>query len=451
MIIIPLMNTAEITKQNRRKLLAKYLTPTILSYLSVFLFTIVDGIFVGQGVGVDALGAVNLVFPYVMFFNAVTMLTTIGGLTICAIRFGRGDKEGANEVFMHSLVLTLAVSVLFSFFAVVFPEPLCRLMGANETFLSMAKEYLFWHGVFMLTDGALIALNGFCRNDGRPALVSAGVITATALNVFGDWLLLFPLKMGLKGAAIATGVSQVVGLLIVLSHFVFKKGSLRFRKERPNRSLTGKILLRGLPECISQFCVPITTILTNRVLVSMLGDSAVNSFSIISYVSCFSVAIFAGCAEGLQPLFGQCYGSGNEKELKFYKRAGLLISGIGSVIITVIIVALTEPICVLYAADAATMAVTVPALPEYAWGFIVQAFNVVISAYLYSTTRTKQAVIINCLRSFVVNILVVLILPRIFAPDIIWFTFGIYEAIVLVVSIILMQTSDRKGVIGRVW
>ncbi len=444
------MEAENLTKQNRRKLLVKYLAPTILSYLSIFLFTIVDGIFVGQGVGVDALGAVNIVFPFVMFFNAFTMLTTIGGLTICAIRFGRGDKKGANEVFMHSFSMTLVVSILFFALAVFFTEPLCRMMGANETYMEMAKDYLFWYGIFMIPCGLLVAFNGFCRNDGRPGLVSAGVIVTTALNVVGDWLLIFPLHMGLKGAAIATGVSQTVGLLIVLTHFLFKKGVLHFHKEKWNWNLVGKILVRGLPECISQFCVPITTVLTNRVLVSMLGDSAVNAYSIICYVSCFSVAIFAGCAEGLQPLFGQCYGSDNETELRFYKKAGIWISGIGSAIITGIIIALTVPICILYAADAQTMAVTVPALPMYAWGFVVQAFNVVISAYLYSTTRTKQAIVINCLRSFAVNILVVLLLPRIFSPQIIWFTFGIYEAIVLIVAVILMQAADRKGIIGSV-
>ncbi|MBR2696001.1 MAG: MATE family efflux transporter [Parasporobacterium sp.] len=443
------METAAITRQNRRKLLAKYLIPTILGNLSVFLFTIVDGIFVGQGAGVDALGAINLVFPFVMFFNAVSMLTTIGGLTICAIRFGRGDKDGANEVFIHSVVMTLAISILFSFLALVFPEPLCRMMGANDTFLEMARDYIFWYGVFMIPCGMLISLHGFVRNDGRPGLASVSTIIATLINVFGDWLFIFPLHMGLKGAAIATGIAQTIELLILLSHFVLKKGVLRFHKRKWRWNLTGRILVRGLPECISQFCVPITTILTNWVLVSMLGDSAVNSYSIICYVSCFSVAIFAGCAEGLQPLFGQCYGSGNETELKFYKRAGIIIGGGGSAVITGIIVALTVPICHLYAADAATMAVTVPALPEYAWGFIMQAFNVVISAYLYSTTRTKQAVIINCLRTFVVNVLVVLLLPRIFPPQIIWFTFGIYEAIVLVIAVILMQTSDKKGVVGR--
>ena len=447
--IILFMNAADITKQNRGELLVKYLIPTILGNLSVFLFTIVDGIFVGQGAGVDALGAINLVFPFIMFFNAVSMLTTIGGLTICAIRFGRGDEDGANEVFIHSFIMTVVIGILFCFLAVVFPEPLCRMMGANDTFIGMAKDYLFWYGVFMIPCSMLVSLHGFVRNDGRPTLASVSTIIAASLNIFGDWLLIFPLHMGLKGAAIATGIAQTVELLILLSHFAMKKGALRFHRREWKWNLTGMVLLRGLPECISQFCVPITTILTNWVLVSMLGDSAVNSYSIICYVSCLSVAIFTGCAEGLQPLFGQCYGSENETELKFYKRAGLIISGGGSAIITGIIIALTIPICHLYAADAATMAVTVPALPEYAWGFVMQAFNVVIGAYLYSTTRTKQAVIINCLRTFVVNVVAVLLLPRIFPPQIIWFSFGLYEAIVLVIAVILMQASDRKGVIGR--
>lgn len=438
-----------ITKQNRRKLLGKYLIPTILSNLSIFLFTLVDGVFVGQGVGVDALGAVNLVFPYILIFQACTMLTTIGGLTIAAIRFGRGDQEGANEVFMHSFVMTLIMSLLFCLCAVFLTEPLCRLMGANDTFLEMAGDYLFWYGVFMVPCGLNAAFNGFCRNDGRPVLVSVGVVVSTILNIFGDWLLIFPLQMGLQGAALATGVSQTVGLLIVLPHFLLKKGNLNFHRFRYNAQLLKKILLRGLPECISQFCVPVTTILTNWVLVTLLGDSAVNSYSIICYAASFSVAIFLGCSEGLQPLFGQCYGSGNETELKFYKRAGLVISGVGAAMIIGIIILLREPICDLYAADAATKAVTIPALPAYAWGFVMQAFNVMISAYLYSTTRSIPAIVINCLRTFAVNVLVVLLLPRIFSPQIIWYTFGIYEAIVLVIAVILMQRSDRKCAVGH--
>lgn len=442
-------NTEIITRENRSKLLVKYVVPSLLSMLSVFLFTIIDGIFVGQGVGTDALGAVNIVFPYIMIFNSFVMLTTIGGLTISAIRIGRGDGKGANEVFMHSATLTFIVSAIFCLAAIIFTEPLCRLMGADDTFIEMACDYLFWYGIFLIPCGLCTCLNGFGRNDGVPGLVTVSVIIGTALNIFGDWLLIFPLHMGLKGAAIATGVSQVISFIITLTHFLSKKGNMYPSKFKINWKLTGKMVVRGLPECISQFCVPLTTIITNIIMINTLGPVGVNAYSIICYVACFSVAIFVGCAEGLQPLFGQCYGQSNEKELKFYKQAGLFISIVGSIIITVIIILLEKPICILYGTDAATLPMTLASFPKYSWGFIMQAVNVVISAYLYSTTRTKQALAINILRSFVVNILVVIFLPMIFGDDAIWYTFGVFEGIVAIVAIVLMITADKKGATGH--
>lgn len=442
-------NTEIITKENRSKLLVKYVVPSLLSMLSVFLFTIVDGVFVGQGVGTDALGAVNIVFPYVMIFNAFVMLTTIGGLTISAIRIGRGDGKGANEVFMHSATLTFIVSAIFSLCAIIFTEPLCRLMGADDTFIKMACDYLFWYGVFLIPCGLCTCLNGFGRNDGVPQLVTISVIVGTVLNIFGDWLLIFPLHMGLDGAAIATGVSQTISFLITLTHFISKKGNMYPAKFKINWKMTGKMIVRGLPECVSQFCVPLTTIITNIIMIDTLGPVGVNAYSIICYVACFSVAIFVGCAEGLQPLFGQCYGQSNEKELRFYKQAGIFISVVGSIIITIIIIALEKPICILYGTDAATMPMTLASFPKYSWGFIMQAINVIISAYLYSTTRTKQALTINILRSFVVNILVVIFLPMIFGNDAIWYTFGVFEGIVAIIAVILMITADKKGATGH--
>lgn len=206
----------------------------------------------------------------------------------------------------------------------------------------------------------------------------------------------------------------------------------------------GEVALRGLPECIAQFATPVTTLWMNSVLIAQIGDVAVNAYSIISYVASFSVAIFFGTAEGLQPLFGHCYGSKDEESLHYYFKAGILINFFGSVIINLLLLVVGGSVCQLFGTDADTLQFTVQSMPLYAWGFIVMSFNTIISAYLYSTTRTKQAVIINTLRSLIVNTLVIRILPAVFGKGIIWFTFGIYEAIVLVVAVILVRRAERR-------
>ena len=224
---------------DRARKLIKYVVPTMLGSISFFLFTIVDGIFVGRGVGTNALGAVNLVMPFVMVVNALFQLTTIGGVAIIAVRLGRGDVQGANHAFMHAVTGTIVISALLMLAVTCLTGPLCRLMGASDTFYQLTTEYLFWYSVFIIPSGLSTALQGFCRNDGSPVLVSAATIIGTAVNIVGDWLLIFPLKMGVAGAAIATGVSQLVTLLIVLIHFIRKKGVLRFCRFRVDGALFG--------------------------------------------------------------------------------------------------------------------------------------------------------------------------------------------------------------------
>ena len=425
--------------------------PSVLSMVSIFLFTVVDGIFTGRGVGEDALGAVNIAFPYVMIFSAVIMLATVGGLTVTAIRFGRGEIESANNSFMHSFVLTVIIAAVFTFIGTVLVEPLSILLGANDTYMEMTRDYIFWYAVFMIPCGLCTTLGGFARNDGNPMLVMIGTVVATALNIFGDWFLMFPMHMGIKGAAIATGVSQTVGFFIALSHFILKKGNLHFAKFRFDAELLKKILVRGMPECVSQFNTPVTTIVMNKMIIALMGDMAVmavNAYSVIGYVAAFSVAVFAGTAEGLQPLFGGCYGAKDEKDLKWYFRTGLVIGFAGAVIIYVILLFVGRPICELYALEWETLEYTMQTMPIYSLGFLVQPFTTIISSYLYSTTRTGHALTINILKSFVLNTLVIIAIPLLVDAEMIWYGFAIYELIVLAAAATLLKKADADGSIG---
>lgn len=187
-------------KASRAKLILSYVLPTILSQCAFFLFTIVDGIFVGRGVGTDALGAVNLAQPLVMVIGAVFMLTTIGGVTITAIRMGRKDYEGANQSFLHAAAATLVVAAFFTVIGTVFTKPLAILLGASGVYVEMVCDYLFWYTAFTIPSALAATLQGFGRNDGAPVFVMVSTIVSTALNIFLDWLFVFPLKQGLAGA-----------------------------------------------------------------------------------------------------------------------------------------------------------------------------------------------------------------------------------------------------------
>ena len=408
---------------SRMKKLTQYVVPTILGNCAYFLFTIIDGIFVGQGVGTDALGAVNLVWPFVMVLNAIIMLTVVGGVTVSAVRIGRGDIAGANQAFMHSLAGTLTAAFVMMLIGTCLTSRIATLLGANETYHQLVCDYLFWYSLFAVPSGLMTFLNNYCRNDGSPVLVSVGSTIATVINIFLDWLFVFPLQKGLMGAAVATGISQTCGMLIVSSHFLLRRGQLRVSRFHFSGPLARKLLLRGTPEAIAQFTVPVATLCTNYVLLARLGDMAVNAYSIICYVASFSAAIFIG--------------------------AGVLIDLVGSAFINVVLLFVGGPICKMFGADAQTLACTVQYMPRYAWGFIIMSVNTLISAYLYSTKRTKQAVILNVCRSFLLNSAVIFAVPAIFGGSAVWLTMGIYEGLALVLGIVLLRASERNGIVFR--
>lgn len=434
-------------RSSRNKVILHNVAPAILANACVFLFSVVDGIFVGQGAGMQALGAVNLALPFVLIVQALNAMASIGGVTITAIRFGSGDKAGAQSAFMHSVTINLLVGVAVTLIGCGLTDPVCRLLGATDSYFDMATDYVFWWALFAVANSVSLNLQSFCRNDGNPGLVAVTNVVVTVLNIFLDWLFVFPMQKGVAGAAIATGISQVVGLLVISTHFVFRKGELRIRRYRPQGKLFGKIVLRGLPEAIAQFSTPVTTFCMNQTLMAAYGDIGINAFSVISYLSSFTMSVFFGASEGMQPLFGQAYGAQQEEDLRAYYHAGQIISVVGSALCVAIYLLFPHTLCGLFGADAATIDFTVLHIGEYCWGFVVGSINTMISAYFYSTRRSGQAIVLNIVRSLVMNSLVIMLLPRIFGSAIVWHTFGIYEVLVLIVAASMKHISERGGIV----
>lgn len=431
---------------SRNKIIFQNVAPAILANACVFLFSVVDGIFVGQGAGMQALGAVNIALPFVLIVQALNAMASIGGVTITAIRFGSGDKEGAQNAFMHAATINGIVGCLVVLIGCAFTEPVCRMLGATGNYFELAKDYVFWWALFGIANSLSLNLQSFCRNDGNPGIVAITNVVVTVLNIFLDWLFVFPMQKGVAGAAVATGISQVVGLFVILSHFVFKKGELRIKKYKPQGKLYGKIVLRGLPEAIAQFSTPVTTFCMNRTLMEAYGEIGINAFSVISYLSSFTMAVFFGASEGMQPLFGQAYGAKKEDDLKYYYRAGQIISVVGSTICVAVYVMFPHALCGLFGADAQTIDFTAIHMWEYCWGFIVGSVNTIISAYFYSTKRSAEAIALNIVRSLVMNSLIITFAPMLFGRGIVWHTFGIYEMLVLIAALLLKRVSEKNGI-----
>lgn len=211
----------------KTKSLFGYILPALGGSFVTYLYNVVDGIFVGQGVGPAALGAVNIGVPFITFVVAVAAMFPMGGATIVAIRMGRADKNGANHAFMTAFSLTILISIILMTTGMAFSRQIVDLSGAkklSEEMRKMSAEYLFYYSAFSIPMLMSTCLSVFVRNDGSPMLSFVGMCTGAASNIFLDWLFIFPLHMGVTGAAVASGLGQILSVLVLLSHFILKKG-----------------------------------------------------------------------------------------------------------------------------------------------------------------------------------------------------------------------------------
>ena len=278
--------------------LAQYIFPSAGGLCVTYLYNIVDGIFVGQGVGHQALAAVNITVPFITTLVAISSLFAMGGSTVIAIRLGRGDKKGANNAFMCAFVMTLLLSVILLLVGTIFPRQIAQLCGSSEAILPLAVKYLFYYTAFSIPFLLSNCLSVFVRNDGAPGLAFWGMCAGAAANIFLDWLFIFPLQMGIKGAAIASGLGQLLSFLLLIGHFVRKKGDLHIERFENSAALIGKICKRGVPECVSQLNTPVTALCYNWALMNTLGDMGVSTFSILSFIYSLANAILPAAALG---------------------------------------------------------------------------------------------------------------------------------------------------------
>ena len=417
--------------------------PALGGLFVTYLYNVVDGIFVGQGVGSAALGAVNIAVPFITFVVALTAMFPMGGATVVAIRMGRDDKKGANNAFMTAFSLTIIMSALLMIVGMTFCGQIVDLSGAgglSGEMRNMSAQYLFYYSAFSVPMLMGTCLCVFVRNDGSPALSFIGMCAGAATNIFLDWLFIYPLQMGIIGAAVASGLGQVLTVIILLTHFLRKKGDLRICAFKFSGALAAKVCKRGVPEAVTQLTTPVTALCYNLMLARLVGDIGVSTFSVLSFIYSLANAVLSGVAQGLQPLWGQCYGRKDTAELKWFFRSGLIINAMLSVLIYVVLFLFDAPVIRIFNSDTELISAASAALPLFALSFIPMSLNLVYTAYFFSTKRTGEADILAISRGIVLKAAMVFILPTIFGTNAIWTAPFVTEIITLIATFILGST-----------
>ena len=428
----------------KAKQLCSYIFPAVGSLFVTYLYNVMDGIFVGQGVGSAALGAVNIGVPFITFAVAIVAMFPMGGATIIAIRMGRDDKDGANNAFMTALTLTVLTAVILTVVGTVFSQQIVDLSGARklgEEMRRMSADYLFYYSAFSLPMLMSNCLSVFVRNDGSPALSFVGMCAGAVSNIFLDWLFIFPLQMGVIGAAVASGLGQIVSLLVLLSHFIRKHGNLRIRRFTIQPVLIRKICKRGAPEAVTQLTTPVTALCYNLVLAGLVGDIGVSTYSVLSFIYSLANAVLSGVAQGLQPLWGNSYGKQDTKEINDYFRFGMAINLVLSVLVSAGLILFDEPAIRIFSQDIELIKAASKALPVFALSFIPMALNLIYTSLLYSTKRTRQSDIIAICRGIIIKAIAIFCIPVLLGTKTIWAAPFVAEMITFAIAVVLTRKT----------
>lgn len=428
----------------KKKQFYQYVVPSVCAMLVTGLYFVVDGIFVGRGVGTSGLAAINIAVPFISILSAVSLMITMGGATITSIHFARGEEKEANQTFHLSVFMVVAFTLTMTLISSIFDEFLARVLGANDALLKDTADYIKYFVMFSIFYCGSNTLAAFVRNDGNPRLALWGMVTGAVSNVILDWIFIFPLQMGIKGAAIASGLGQTLACAVLSTHFFGKKGELTIGIPKFSASTVWQILKTGFPEFVTQMSQPVTILCYNFVVLEIFGEIGVSAFSVISYILVVVIGIFTGLAQGVQPLLSRSFGAGKKEDERFFFHKALKVSIVLSLTIYAVMFLFGKEMIYVFNSDPELIRLGYECIQIYGICFIFAAVNTVYTIYFLATKRTKQAIYLSVLRSFVVNSIFIFLMPILFGKDAIWTGMIIAEALVLLNALLIVRAEKRR-------
>ncbi|MFZ0476839.1 MAG: MATE family efflux transporter, partial [Halobacillus sp.] len=300
------------------KLLANLSIPAMIGMFVMALYNVVDTLFIARGVGILGVSGVSIGFPVMMIMMAVAAAVGIGGASVISRRLGESKPEEANQVFGNVLFTILIISVFGFISAFTVLEPLLKLFGATENILPYAKDYLFPILLGTLFFSFAFTTNNIIRSEGNSRFAMITMIIPAVLNIILDPIFIFGLDMGVKGASVATVISQGTVSVVVLYYFLSGKSSLKIKLPflRPHLKVLKEVITIGMPAFIRQVSGSGMMIAINFMLIKFGGEFEVGVFGIVQKLSMFTIMPMIGVLQGMQPIIGYNYGANNYDRLK---------------------------------------------------------------------------------------------------------------------------------------
>lgn len=428
------------------KKLLLFVIPSVVMMVSVSIYSIVDGLFVSNFSGKEAVAAINLIFPLIMVLGSIGFMLGTGGSALVSKTMGEGDKERANAYFSLLVYVTAGIGILIAAAGQFIVPPVAKLLGAE----GKTYEYCVLYGRIMLAGQPFYILQNVFQSffvaAEKPRLGLIVTLSAGLINIVLDAAFIVGAKWGIAGAAIATLAGEVFGGVVPVIYFVCKNNSLlRLGKT----CFYGKAILKsatnGSSEFLSNVSAAVVMMLYNFQVKRLAeGDDGVAAYGAIGYVMMIFFAIFMGYAVGSAPLIAYNYGVGNEAELKNLFKKSLIISAVAGVLMTGLSEALAYPIIKLFGFDGELFAMTLRGFRIYALAFLLTGFSVFGSSLFTALNNGLISALISFLRTLVFQIAAVMLFPLLWKLDGVWSAICFAEAASLVVTVIFILCFRKR-------
>lgn len=426
-------------KENMAKLFFRYSIPSIFAMWVYSLYTMVDGVFIGRYVGPLGLASVNLTMPLINFMFAMGIMIAIGSSTLMAISYGAGDWTEGNKNFTTALAFLVIFGFLSTSAVLIFLDEIVRFLGGTGELFQHTKEYLRTVIIFSTCFMCGYAMEVYIRLDGNPTFPMISVISGGVLNVILDYIFIAIFHMGIRGAALATGLAQITMSIILLTYILKRSKKLKFIKVDNFFKRISKIIYTGLSEFLAEVSTGISIYFFNIAILKEIGDIGVSAFGIISYVTTFVTMAMIGLNQGLQPIVSLNLGKKNFANIKkvFKIAVGTVI--VVSLIFYLIINLFTINIVEFFIKEKIAVDLTKSALRVYSIGYLLCGINILIAGFFTSINKVKQASFITALRGIILIVILIQLLSKFFGETGLWLTVPIAETLTLIVSLIFLK------------
>jgi putative MATE family efflux protein len=439
-------NLSELAQRPVGRLLFNYSLPAVVGMVTVSLYNVIDRVFIGHQVGADAISGLAITFPVMNLATALGVLIGAGSAARVSIMLGQGRRDLAQRVLGNALILTLIIGAIYISAFAIYLDDILRAFGASDRTLPYAHDFMYTILPGCLFTNLTFGFNNIQRASGYPRRAMIAMMLSAVVNIIFAYIFIFPLNMGIRGAALATDIAMFSAALFVLLHFTRKESNVHFAKGiyRLDKRTVLSIISIGAAPSLVNVAGCLINVIINKSLVHYGGDSAVGAAGIFTTYTQVISMIVLGICQGMQPIIGYNYGAGHLKRLKRTYLIAVLSCTILCVIGSLGGLCMPRFIAKVFTYDAHLIDVTANCLSIALIAFSVVGFQIVSTNFFQSIGLAGKSIILSLSRQVIFLIPLLLLLPRTFHLDGIWMAFPLSDICATIVTAILIVYQFKR-------